>query len=54
MKKDGALNNVHPVDFLVPVLQQLVERNKLDSKEIDDVVIGCSTMTGEQGVNIGR
>ncbi|HLR42696.1 MAG TPA: thiolase family protein, partial [Pseudogracilibacillus sp.] len=53
-KKDGILKDVHPVDLLVPVLQQLVDRNKLDSKQIDDVVTGCATMTGEQGVNIGR
>jgi len=53
-KRNGALKNVHPVDLLVPILQQLVERNGLDSKEIDDVVTGCATMTGDQGVNIGR
>lgn len=53
-KKDGALQQVHPVDLLVPILQQLVERNGIDSKNIDDVVTGCATMTGNQGVNIGR
>lgn len=53
-KKDGALKDVHPVDLLVPVLQQLVERNQIDDQQIDDVVTGCATMTGEQGVNIGR
>lgn len=53
-KRNGALKNVHPVDLLVPILQQLVERNGIDSKEIDDVVTGCATMTGDQGVNIGR
>lgn len=53
-KKDGALKNVHPVDLLVPILQQLIERNGIDSREVDDVVTGCATMTGDQGVNIGR
>lgn len=53
-KKDGALKDVHPVDLLVPILQQLVERNGVNQEEIDDVVTGCATMTGEQGVNIGR
>ncbi len=53
-KRNGALKNVHPVDLLVPILQQLVERNGIDSKDIDDVVTGCATMTGDQGVNIGR
>src|SRR5690625_6870970 len=53
-KRNGALKNVHPVDLLVPILQQLVERNGLDSKQVEDVVTGCATMTGDQGVNIGR
>lgn len=53
-RKDGALKDVHPVDLLVPILQQLVERNEVDSKYIEDVVTGCATMTGDQGVNIGR
>lgn len=53
-KKDGALHQVHPVDLLVPILQQLVERNNINNEQIDDVVTGCATMTGDQGVNIGR
>lgn len=53
-KKDGSLANVHPVDLLVPILTQLVERNGVESKYIDDVITGCATMTDDQGVNIGR
>src|SRR5699024_386863 len=53
-KKDGLLANVHPVDLLVPILTQLVERNGVESKYIDDVITGCATMTEDQGVNIGR
>lgn len=53
-RKDGALKDVHPVDLLVPILQQLIKRNKVTSDQIDDVIAGCATMTGDQGVNIGR
>ncbi|MFC0298796.1 thiolase family protein [Geobacillus jurassicus] len=53
-KKKGALSNVHPVDLLVPVLRALVDRNGLDASLVEDVVVGCVTMTGEQGGNIGR
>ena len=53
-KRNGALSETHPVDLLVPVLQQLVERNGINKDEIDDVVTGCATMTNEQGGNIGR
>ncbi|KYD09027.1 thiolase family protein [Caldibacillus debilis] len=53
-KKRGALSGVHPVDLLAPVLKALVEPNGIDPMEIDDVIAGCVTMTGEQGGNIGR
>ncbi|MED0654319.1 thiolase family protein [Anoxybacillus geothermalis] len=53
-KKKGALSNVHPVDLLVPVLRALVDRNGLDASLVEDVIVGCVTMTGEQGGNIGR
>ncbi|WP_206885564.1 thiolase family protein [Alicyclobacillus mali (ex Roth et al. 2021)] len=53
-RKNGSLSSVHPVDLLAPLLQALVERNQLDPMEIEDVVTGCVTMTGEQGGNIGR
>lgn len=53
-RRNGVFADVHPVDLLVPVLQQLVERNGINHEEIDDVITGCATMTDEQGGNIGR
>ncbi|MED4974666.1 thiolase family protein [Geobacillus thermoleovorans] len=53
-KKKGALSSVHPVDLLVPVLRALVDRNGLDAGLVEDVIVGCVTMTGEQGGNIAR
>ncbi|MBB6282636.1 thiolase family protein [Geobacillus subterraneus] len=53
-KKKGALANVHPVDLLVPVLRALIDRNGLDADLVEDVIVGCVTMTGEQGGNIAR
>ncbi|ADU95188.1 thiolase family protein [Geobacillus sp. Y412MC52] len=53
-KKKGALSSVHPVDLLVPVLRALVDRNGIDASLVEDVVVGCVTMTGEQGGNIAR
>lgn len=53
-RRNGMFQDTHPVDLLVPVLQQLVERNELSSDLIDDVITGCATMTDEQGGNIGR
>ena len=53
-KKNGAFSQVHPVDLLTPVLKHLVEKNGVDPSQVEDVVTGCVTMTGEQGGNIGR
>lgn len=53
-RKKGNLSQSHPVDILVPVLQELVRRNGVNSSDIEDVVTGCVTMTDEQGGNIGR
>lgn len=53
-RRKGALAKTHPVDILVPVLEQLVERTGIEASSVEDVVTGCVTMTGEQGGNIGR
>lgn len=53
-RRNGMFAETHSVDLLVPILQQLVERNGISSEEIDDVITGCATMTDEQGGNIGR
>lgn len=53
-RKKGVFSKTHPVDLLVPVLQELVKRNGIEAGQVEDVVTGCVTMTGEQGGNIGR
>jgi acetyl-CoA acetyltransferase family protein len=53
-KKDGWLRGIRPDDLLAIVLRALVERSGIDPRAIDDVVAGCVTQTGEQGVNVAR
>jgi acetyl-CoA C-acetyltransferase len=50
----GALADVHPQQLLSTVLKKLVERNGLDTKDVDDVIAGCGTQTGKQGACIAR
>jgi acetyl-CoA C-acetyltransferase len=50
----GALADQRPVDLLAPLFGALVERNDLDTQDVDDVTLGCSTATGEQGANIAK
>jgi acetyl-CoA acetyltransferase family protein len=53
-KRKGSLATTHPLDLAAHVLKAAVRRTKLDPKVIDDVVLGCVTQVGEQGMNIAR
>ena len=50
----GALSEIHPPRLLGSVLAALRDRNDLETADVDDVVIGCSTQVGKQGSCIGR
>ena len=53
-KPGGALSGVHPADLYATVLRSLVDRHGLDPGLIDDVITGCVSQVGDQGLNIGR
>ncbi len=51
----GTLRNTRPDDMAAAVIAELLKRTpQLDSKEIDDVIIGCAFPEGEQGMNFAR
>jgi len=53
-RKKGALSNVRADDLAAITLKAIVERSGVEAGEIEDVVMGCVTQVGEQGVNIAR
>jgi acetyl-CoA C-acetyltransferase len=53
-KKNGSLHEVTSVDLATQVLNNIKDRNDLDTSDIDDVVLGCVTPVGEQGADIAR
>ncbi len=53
-KPGKALSGVHPGDLSAHVLSGLVARTGVDPALVDDVIWGCVSQVGEQGVNIGR
>ncbi|MGM1017782.1 MAG: thiolase family protein [Actinomycetota bacterium] len=53
-KPGGALSGVHPVDLAAGVLETVLARNGLESTQVDDVLLGCVSQVGEQGMNIAR
>ena len=53
-RRNGALRDWHPVDLAAHVLRSVMQRNELDPALVDDVIVGCVSQTGEQGLNIAR
>ncbi len=50
----GALARVRPDDLAAAAVAALVERSGVDSRSIDDVIIGCTNQAGEDSRNVGR
>ena len=53
-KADGALHEVTALNLAAQALAAVKDRNKLDPKLIDDVVLGCVDPVGEAGGDIAR
>jgi acetyl-CoA acetyltransferase family protein len=53
-RRSGKLSPVRPDDLLALTLRELVTRAGVDPALVDDVIAGCVTQTGEQGMNIAR
>lgn len=51
----GTLRTTRPDDLAAIVIKEAVSQAKgLDSKDVEDVVIGCAMPEGEQGMNVAR
>jgi len=53
-KQDGSLHEVTALSLASGALSALKDRNELDPKLVDDVVLGCVDPIGEAGGNIAR
>jgi acetyl-CoA acetyltransferase family protein len=53
-KEGGALSSVHPIDLLAQVIRALVSRNDIDPGTVEDVIVGCVGLGGEQSATPGR
>src|SRR5438067_2848289 len=53
-KRKGALSALHPVDLLAQTLTASLAHAGLKPQDVDDVIMGCVTQVGEQGLNIAR
>jgi acetyl-CoA acetyltransferase family protein len=53
-KRKGALSALHPVDLMARTLAGALDRADVKPQDVDDVIMGCVTQVGEQGMNIAR
>ncbi len=53
-RRGRAFAKVRPDELASHVLREIVKRNEVDPKLVDDVMMGCNTQTAQQGANIGR
>lgn len=53
-RRKGAYANYRSDELAAVVLDELVTRIGLDKAEVEDVILGCVTQSGEQGGNIAR
>ncbi|WP_373095954.1 acetyl-CoA C-acyltransferase [Zhongshania sp.] len=54
IRGEAAYAALKPVDLLRPLFTAIAERNQLGSAEVEDVLLGCSTQSGDQGANIAK
>ncbi|MGE7918628.1 thiolase family protein [Viridibacillus sp. NPDC093762] len=53
-RRKGMLSGYRSDELAAVVLDELVKRTGVDKAEVDDVILGCVTQSGEQAGNIAR
>jgi len=53
-RRNGRLAGWHPNDLGGAILSAAVARSGIDPAAVDDVIMGCVSQAGEQGLHIGR
>jgi acetyl-CoA C-acetyltransferase len=53
-RKGGRLAGWHPADLAGRVIDALIDRSGVDPAQVEDVIMGCVSQIGEQGINVAR
>jgi len=51
---NGAYSALSPVELLKPLFGALTQRQPLNPLDVEDVLLGCATQSGEQGANVAK
>src|ERR671937_642840 len=53
-RRNDGFAGLHAVDLGARAITALVERTGVDPARVDDVILGCVSQSGEQGLNVAR
>ncbi|WP_252501725.1 thiolase family protein [Sporosarcina sp. Marseille-Q4943] len=53
-RRKGGFSEYRPDELAAVVLEELISRAGIDKGDVEDVILGCVTQSGEQGGNIAR
>jgi len=53
-RASGALHEVAPIRLAAGVLREIRDRNRLDTSQVNDVILGCVEPVQEQAADIGK
>ncbi|GEN83195.1 acetyl-CoA acetyltransferase [Sporosarcina luteola] len=53
-RRKGGFADYRSDELAAVVLEELIKRTGIDKSEVEDVILGCVTQSGEQGGNIAR
>ncbi|MFN8475322.1 MAG: thiolase family protein [Anaerolineae bacterium] len=53
-RRGGQFKDVHPTELAASVLNAVVERAGIEPGQVDDIIMGCVSVVGDQALNIGR
>ncbi|MFN8455124.1 MAG: beta-ketoacyl synthase N-terminal-like domain-containing protein, partial [Anaerolineae bacterium] len=53
-RRNGKLKDTHPTQLAAAVLNEVVRRAGIEAGQVEDIIMGCVSMVGEQALNIGR
>src|SRR5262249_40999316 len=53
-KEKGYYKDTHPNTLLGHCYSEVIERSGIDAGEVEDVIAGCVSQFGEQGLNVAR
>ena len=50
----GGLTKIRPDDLAAQVVKGLIEKTRIRTEDIEDLIVGCAFPEGEQGLNVAR